>query len=171
VNRVAFYSGVVLIAIGVVYWVLRPSSPAQKNTIILPGGFKFEFNTPAFAIIVLGIVLMLISPQFPEAVGRKPPPETRDFDVSGPVARFGCEENANAKVTYDAPPGWRIISITPHVGADTGDVEDQNAQVMKRDDHHVEVEAAFRGRNKNLGIDCPSGGHGQAQITGTIQKD
>src|SRR5205823_6101643 len=125
VNRVAFYGGVVLIAIGVIYWVLRPSSPAQKNTIKFPGGFEFALNTPAFALIVLGIVLMLISTQFPESVGPKPPPETQDFDVSGPVARFGCEENAIAKVPYDAPPGWRIISVTPHVGADTGDVKDQ----------------------------------------------
>jgi hypothetical protein len=171
VNRVAFYGGVVLIVIGVVYWILRPSSPAQKNAIKLPGGFEFELNTPAFALVVLGIVLMLISQQFPEWVGPKPPPQTQDFDVSGPVATFGCQENATAKVTYNAPPGWTIISATPHVGADSGDVKDQNARITNQDERHIEVEATFRGRDRNFGIDCPSGGHGQAQVTGKIQKD
>lgn len=170
-NRVAFYGGVLLIVIGVVYWIARPSSRAQKNVIKLPGGFEFELNTPSFALIVFGIALMLISQQFPEWVGPKPPAETQDFSVSGPVARFGCEENATTKVTYDAPPGWRIISATPHVGPDSGDVKTQNAQIVKQDDRHVEIEATFRGRDRNLGIDCPSGGHGQAQVTGKIQKD
>jgi hypothetical protein len=103
VNRVAFYGGVMMIVIGVAYWILRPATPAQKNTIKIPGGFEFELNTPAFALVVLGIVPMLISQQFPEWTGSKPLPETKDFDTSGAVVRFGREENAMATVTYDAP--------------------------------------------------------------------
>ena len=118
----------------------------------------------------LGITSSIVSQNTPPD-SQKSLPETQNFDVSGPVARFGCEENATTRVTYDAPPGWRIISATPHVGADTGDVKNQNAQISKQDDHHIEVEATFRGRNRDLGINCPSGGHGQAQVTGKIQKN
>lgn len=170
-NRVAFYGGVVVIVVGVMVWILRPHSAAQKNTIKIPGGFEFELNTPAFALIVLGIVLMLVSQQFPEWFGPKPPPETRDFNVVGPVVRFGCESNAASRAVYDAPPGWKIIAATPKVGPDTGDLKDQNARIAAQTDTHVEVEATFRGKNKDLGINCPTGGHGQAQVTGTIQKN
>ena len=171
VNLFAFYGGIILISIAVFYWLFKPTSPAQKNAIEFPGGLKFDLSTPAFVLIAFGIILMLISRQFPEQVGLKPPPEIQHFDVSGPVARFGCEENATASVTYDPPPGWRIISATAHIGTNTGDVKNQNANVTKQDSNHVEVEATFQGRDRNLGIDCPSGGHGQAQVTGKIQRD
>jgi hypothetical protein len=170
-SRVAFYGGVALIVVGVIYWLLRPSPPKQRNVIVLPGGFRFELNTPAFTLVGFGIVLMLIGQQFPDRFGPKPPPETKDFDLSGAVVRFGCEQDATAQISYNASPGWKIISATALVGQDTGNVKQQNAQIVTQTERHVEVNATFRGRDRNLGIDCPSGGHGQARNTGKSQSE
>ena len=54
----------------------------------------------------LGITSSIVSQNTPPD-SQKSLPETQNFDVSGPVARFGCEENATTRVTYDAPPGWQ----------------------------------------------------------------
>jgi hypothetical protein len=44
VNRIAFYGGVALVIVGVVYWILRPHSAAQKNIIRIPGGSRSDGN-------------------------------------------------------------------------------------------------------------------------------
>ena len=57
------------------------------------------------------------------------------------------------------------------MGSNSGDVKSQSPTITKKDDHHVEAKADFRGRDKQLGLNCPSGGHGQAEVGGTIVKE
>ena len=85
--------------------------------------------------------------------------------------RFGCEQDATSHVTYDSPPGWKITDANASVGSNSGDVKSQSPTITKKDDHHVEAKADFRGRDKQLGLNCPSGGHGQAEVGGTIVKE
>ncbi|UCI21365.1 hypothetical protein FJ970_10580 [Mesorhizobium sp. B2-1-8] len=133
-SRVAFYGGVVLIFVGVVYWILRPSSPAQKNIIKLPGGFEFELNTPSFALIVFGIMLMLISQQFPEWVGPKPPPDSppvvwlQKLVISpkelGAASTYSnpCTGTSDSDTIYPLHPGGHFVPNTRTTNRSTTDV-------------------------------------------------
>jgi len=58
-DRVAFYGGIVLIVVGLAAWLLRPNSPGEQNAIKFLG-FEFTLNTPALAVMVIGIVMMVL---------------------------------------------------------------------------------------------------------------
>lgn len=60
---VAFYAGLLITAIGLNVWIFRPNSAAGKSEIQFLG-FKFSFDIPAFGVMIIGIVLMLLSPRF-----------------------------------------------------------------------------------------------------------
>ena len=179
-NQIAFYGGMVLVVVGLLLWVFRGGSP-ERNIIRLPGGVEFELNTPAFVVMAFGVVLVIISTwihEAPPALDNKPgtpavPKEasSKPFDELGDLERFGCEQDARSHVTYDSPPGWKITDANASVGSNSGDVKSQSATITKKDDHHVEAKADFRGRDKQLGLNCPSGGHGQAEVGGTIVKE
>lgn len=64
-SQIAFFAGILLIFAGFAVWVWRPNWPGQINTIKFLG-FEFAMNTPALAVMVIGIVIMLI--------GLNPPP-------------------------------------------------------------------------------------------------
>jgi len=70
-DRVAFYGGIVLIVVGLAAWLLRPNSPGEQNAIKFLG-FEFTLNTPALAVMVIGIVMMVLSPSFPEPLYTSP---------------------------------------------------------------------------------------------------
>jgi hypothetical protein len=179
-NQIAFYGGLVLVVVGLLLWIFRGGSP-ERNIIKLPGGIEFELNTPAFVVMAFGVVLVIISTWINEAPPTsvtKPSesaaptaPSSQPFDQLGDLVRFGCEQDATSHVTYDAPSGWKIANANASVGSNSGDVKSQSATITKKDDHHVEAKADFRGRDKQLGLNCPSGGHGQVEIKGTIVKE
>ena len=73
---------------------------------------------------------------------------SKPFDELGDLVRFGCEQDATSHVTYDSPPGWKITDANASVGSNSGDVKSQSATITKKDDHHVEAKADFRGRDK-----------------------
>jgi hypothetical protein len=56
--EVTLFAGLGLIALGALVWVLKPETNAQ-NTIRLTG-LEFALNTPAIAIMTLGVVVVLI---------------------------------------------------------------------------------------------------------------
>jgi hypothetical protein len=64
-NQVALFVGVGVIVLGALVWVFRPQEPNAENTIKWPGGFEFTLNTPAIAVMALGIVLVLIGTMYP----------------------------------------------------------------------------------------------------------
>jgi hypothetical protein len=70
-NRVAFYVGLIVFVIGLIVWIVRPQKSSGRSTIKFLG-FEFSLDTPAFVVMVLGIVLMVLSQGFPENLG--PPP-------------------------------------------------------------------------------------------------
>jgi hypothetical protein len=72
-NRIAFYGGFIILLVGLVVWILRPNQSAGKSEISLFGA-KFTFDTPAFAVMVIGLALMLFSTRFPDAFGPSPEP-------------------------------------------------------------------------------------------------
>lgn len=63
-NQVALFAGVGVILLGALVWAFRPPQPNAENTIRGPGGFEFTLNTPAIAVIALGIVLVLIGTMY-----------------------------------------------------------------------------------------------------------
>lgn len=60
-NQIAIYAGILLIALGAVVWLLQKPSGPQQNVIKAPGGFEFSLATPAFVVMALGIILVLIA--------------------------------------------------------------------------------------------------------------
>jgi hypothetical protein len=64
-NKAAFYGGLITIAIGLAMWILRPNQASRKSRVKFLG-FDFSFDTPAFGVMLIGIVLMILSPRFPD---------------------------------------------------------------------------------------------------------
>lgn len=62
-EEVAFYAGLLVIIVGLVVWVVRPNNAAGKSEIEFLG-FKFSFDVAAFTVMIIGIVLMILSPRF-----------------------------------------------------------------------------------------------------------
>jgi hypothetical protein len=63
-DKVAFYGGMIILLVGLLVWVLRPNQSPGKSEINLLG-IKATFDTPAFAVMIIGLALMLVSPRFP----------------------------------------------------------------------------------------------------------
>jgi len=59
--------GIAVIASGVIAWLVRKDQGSAQNKVKLPLGFEFELNTPAFAIIALGIGIIVVSTFIPNA--------------------------------------------------------------------------------------------------------
>jgi hypothetical protein len=72
-EQIAFYAGLLIIVVGLIVWVVRPNNAAGKSEIQFLG-FKFSFDVPAFAVMIIGIVLMVLSPRF--HIAPSPPPAT-----------------------------------------------------------------------------------------------
>jgi hypothetical protein len=64
-NKVAFYGGLILMLVGLLVWIVRPNQRTGRSEISFFGA-KFMFDTPAFAVMVIGLALMLFSPRFPD---------------------------------------------------------------------------------------------------------
>jgi hypothetical protein len=81
-NRVAFFGGLFLIVVGIAVWILRPNSTAQNNKIKVLG-VEFALDTPALAVMAIGVVMMLISPRFEGGVFPPPPPPVKKLVCAG----------------------------------------------------------------------------------------
>jgi hypothetical protein len=94
-EQVAFYAGLLIIVVGLIVWVVRPNNAAGKSEIQFLG-FKFSFDVPAFAVMIIGIVLMVLSPRFHIA---PPPPHP----PPAPVKKIVCtgEYENNCPGTHD----------------------------------------------------------------------
>ena len=62
-DQVAFYAGLLITIAGLIVWIVRPNSAAGKSEIQFLG-FKFSFDVPAFAVMIIGIVLMVLKSRF-----------------------------------------------------------------------------------------------------------
>ena len=58
------YAGVILVFAGFAVWVWRPNLTGQANTIKF-AGFEFVLNTPALAVMVIGIVVIIVGLNVP----------------------------------------------------------------------------------------------------------
>ena len=85
-NKVAFYSGLILLVIGLLIWIVRPHQSSQRNEINLFGA-RFTFDTPAFAVMAIGLALMMFSPTFPETLGSLPPTPIKKIVCTGEKRR------------------------------------------------------------------------------------
>jgi hypothetical protein len=83
-NKVAFYAGLIVLLVGLVVWILRPNQSPGKSEISLFGA-KFTFDTPAFAVMVIGLALMLFSPTFPYDWGSPPPTPIKKIVCTGQI--------------------------------------------------------------------------------------
>jgi hypothetical protein len=92
-NKVAFYLGLMVLVLGLIVWIIRPHRSPGKSTIKFLG-FEFSFDTPAFTVMVLGIVLMVLSPNFPDYFGSPP---------TAPIKKIVCtgEHEENCPGTHD----------------------------------------------------------------------
>jgi hypothetical protein len=63
-NKVAFYAGLIVLAVGLGIWILRPNESPSRTAIKFLG-FEFSFDKPAFAVMVIGIALMILSSKLP----------------------------------------------------------------------------------------------------------
>jgi hypothetical protein len=103
-DKVAFYGGVVVLVVGLLVWVLRPNQSPGKSEIDL-FGVKATFDTPAFAVMVIGLALMLFSPRFPTYFGSP---------ASEPIKKIVCtgEKEENCPGAHD------IFYLCGYFGAD-----------------------------------------------------
>jgi hypothetical protein len=70
-NRVAFYGGLFVLLVGLLVWILRPNQAAGKFEAEFFDA-KFSFDTPAFAVMVIGLAMMLFSTRFPQELEPAP---------------------------------------------------------------------------------------------------
>ena len=85
-NRVAFYGGLLVIAIGLVVWIVRPNSPSRASRIKL-FGIELSSGVPAFVVMALGLALMISSTRFPEMLAPPVPPPAKPPD---PIKKIVC---------------------------------------------------------------------------------
>jgi hypothetical protein len=81
-SRVAFYVGVSVFLIGLIVWIVRPDNSRSRSTIKALG-MEFSLGAPAFVVMVLGIVLMVLSQSFPVSLAPALPPP-------GPIKKVVC---------------------------------------------------------------------------------
>jgi hypothetical protein len=102
-SQVALFVGVGVIVLGALVWAFRPPEPTAENKFSVPGGFEFTLNTPAIAVIALGIVLVLIGILYsntPSPIGTEPANPTTPAIQSakpGPTQPFPQPECTPAK--------------------------------------------------------------------------
>jgi hypothetical protein len=116
-DGVAFYAGLLITIVGLIVWVIRPNSAAGKSEIQFLG-FKFSFDVPAFAVMIIGIVLMVLSPRFHDG---QPGPTvvkkivcTGQYETSCPGAHdifytcgyFGSDEEIAKKICTGIKAGY-----------------------------------------------------------------
>jgi hypothetical protein len=70
-NRVTFYGGLIVLAVGLIVWIARPNYLPGASTIKF-FGIELSSGVPAFIVMALGIVMMVLSLQFPATFA--PPP-------------------------------------------------------------------------------------------------
>jgi hypothetical protein len=124
-NRVAFFGGIALVIVGLAMWVLRPNSAAQKNTIKIFGA-EFTLDTPALAVMVLGIVMMLLSPRFEGGIFPDPPPPLKKIVCTGQIedncpgahdifylcGYFGSDKQIADGICHDLKSGFTRLKTT-----------------------------------------------------------
>ena len=119
-SQIAFYAGVLLIFAGFAVWVWRPNQPGQQNEMKFLG-FTFALNTPALAVMVIGIVIMLI--------GLKP--------ISSPPINFMCRLNPGFVCQYAifTPDGklLRRFSLLSGENVDIDDISGEDLYCVSTD--------------------------------------
>jgi hypothetical protein len=81
-NRVSFYGGLLVLLVGLLVWILRPSqSPGRFEAEFF--GARFSFDTPAIAVMIIGLAMMFYRPRFPEVVAPPPPERVKKIVCTG----------------------------------------------------------------------------------------
>jgi hypothetical protein len=104
-NRVAFYGGFVVLVIGLVVWIVRPNHPSRTSKIKF-FGIELTSGVPAFAVMALGLILMILSVRFPEALSPPPP---------NPIKKIVCtgETEGSCPGAHDIFYTAAILVVTP----------------------------------------------------------
>jgi hypothetical protein len=163
-DEVSFYAGLALLVIGLCGLLFGHRVTADESAIEFAG----RSRVPAFVVMSFGVVLMLISTRFPSRISKSH--EVREFSQPGGMANFPCESHDTSHVIYRAPTGLKIVDAQ----ADTRDVvstKRSSVKITSQDDHQVTAQADFDGKDRDLGINCPGGGHGRVVVHGHIESE
>jgi hypothetical protein len=68
-NMIVLVTGLAVVVFGAAVWAFRPPDPAAENQIEFMG-LKLKMNTPALAVMALGIVLVLASTMLTETTAK-----------------------------------------------------------------------------------------------------
>jgi hypothetical protein len=66
-----FLYGLSVFILGMIVWIIRPRSRSGRNAIKF-AGMEFSLGTPESVVMVLGVLLMVLSPAFPDYFGSPP---------------------------------------------------------------------------------------------------
>jgi len=112
-EEIAFYAGLFITIVGLSVWVVRPNNVPGRSEIGFLG-FTFTFDVAAFAVMIIGIILMVLSPRFYV----EPEPEP------GPIKKIVCtgqyEDNCPGKhdIFYTCGYFWSDEQIAKKVCSD-----------------------------------------------------
>ena len=87
-EQVAFYAGLAIVVVGLVFWAIRPNGATGRAEIEFAGA-KFSLDVPALAVMIIGIALMLLSPGVrplapaPAPASAPPPPPIKKIVCTG----------------------------------------------------------------------------------------
>jgi hypothetical protein len=113
--------------------------------------------------------------------------EEKEFSMLGPTVAFGCAEGNTSGITFNAPSGYRILTVY---------VEARDTENAKYNTTHITFNPSltpykaiasvyfqgrdrepiaslpfpFQGKGRELS-NCPGGGHGRARIYGTMIEE
>jgi hypothetical protein len=85
-NRVAFFSGLIVLAVGLAVWILRPGNPSRTSRI-KAFGIELSSGVPAFVVMALGLALMILSVRFPDNLLPEAPSPSKPPD---PIKKIVC---------------------------------------------------------------------------------
>ena len=99
-STIVLYAGLLVVLVALIIWVFRKPDPNAQNTI-RAFGIEFALNTPALAVMALGIVVIVIG----LTQGQKPAPS--------PVPPAALPPPPSS-----APPAAKQLTIYPQIGSD-----------------------------------------------------
>lgn len=99
--------------------------------------------------------------------GSQKEPEQKQFSVMGPDVSFGCEEGNTSSVSYNAPPGFKILNSYVEA-VDVRSAKFNNPSVKQTSPSSATASVYFHGKDRDWTRNCPGGGHGKVRLHGTI---
>jgi hypothetical protein len=115
---VVLFGGLLIVAVGVAIWAIKKPEPNAQNTFNLPGGFGFTLNTPAIAVMAMGVIVMYLGlnvpapqPADPERPAASNQPQTQ---VPSPPATPSRPINGAWNILMACPSGAAVNEQDAH---------------------------------------------------------